>query len=179
MSHRTKPTLRILFCLSAVFQPLSLARGDAVREQLRREVGGYLITVFTSYPFRAGPVEVSVFVQDAVTRECVPEARVRVRLTARESGGSLEDAATTEASTNKLFHDAFFQLPESGWWDVEIAVGGPRGPAHVGFEVRADEAAPRWLELWPCYTWWVLVVALFALHQVLVRRRSLSGRRDA
>ena len=146
------------------------ADGGAVR--LREQAGDYEITVFTSpTPFRAGPVDVSVLVQDAATRESLPEARVTVRLTQRETGEILEYPATAEAATNKLFHAAVFELPEPGWWDVEVAVDGPHGPALPRFGVQADEPLPRWLELWPWFSWPALAVVLFCLHQVLTRRR--------
>jgi hypothetical protein len=139
--------------------------------RLRGRAGAYQVTVFTSpTPFRAGPVDVSVLVQDAATGECLPEARVTLHLTARGTGDVLEYPATAEAATNKLFHAAVFQLPEPGWWDVEVTVEGPQGPAVLRFEARADEPLPRWLELWPWFAWPALAVALFGLHQVLVRR---------
>jgi hypothetical protein len=96
---------------------------------------------------------------------------VAVRLTARGSGEVLEYPATAAASTNKLFHAAVFELPEPGWWDVEVAVEGPHGPALLRFGLQADEPPPRWLELWPWFTWPALAAALFGVHQVLVRRK--------
>jgi hypothetical protein len=147
------------------------ADGGAVR--LRERAGGYQITVFTSpTPFRAGPVDVSVLVQDAATGECVPEARVSLCLKAPEAGRVQEYPATTEAATNKLYRAAEFRLPESGLWDVAVAVEGPHGPALVRFGVQADDPLPRSLDLWPWFGWPALVVALFGIHQVLVRRKA-------
>ena len=144
---------------------------------MRQRAGGYQVAVFTApTPFRAGPVDVSVLVQDAATGECVPEARVSVRLTARGRGDVLEYPATAEAATNRLFHAAVFRLPEPGWWEVEVAVEGPHGPAVVRFEVEANEPPPRWLEFWPWFAWPAVVVALFGVHRVLVRRKSSPAR---
>jgi hypothetical protein len=141
--------------------------------RLREQAGAYQVTAFTApTPFRAGPVDVSVLVLDAATGEHVPEARVTVRLTARGTGDVREHPATAAAATNKLFHAAVFQLPEPGWWDVEVAVEGPHGPALLRFAVEADEPAPRWVELWPWFAWPALAVALFGLHRVLVRHRG-------
>jgi len=146
------------------------ARADGGAVRLRAQAGAYQVTVFTSpTPFRAGPVDISVLVLDAGTREYVPGARATVRLSLRGTEEVLEYPATAGAATNKLFHAAVFQLPEPGWWDVEIAVAGPHGPALLRFEIEADEPLPRWLELWPWFTWPALAVALFGLHQVLVR----------
>jgi hypothetical protein len=140
--------------------------------RLCERAGGYQIAVFTSpTPFRAGPVDVSVLVQDAATGECVPEARVTVCLKAAEAGHVLEYPATVEAATNKLFRAVEFRLPEAGWWDVAVAVEGPHGPALIRFGVQADEPLPRWLDLWPWFGWPALAVALFGVHRILVRRR--------
>ncbi len=56
-------------------------------------------------------------------------------------------------------------------WDVELDVDGPLGRARVSFEMVAGEPPPRWLEMWPWFTWPAVVVALFGIHQVLVRRK--------
>jgi len=143
--------------------------------RLYERAGNYQLAVFTvPTPFRAGPVDVSVLVQDAATGECMPQARVTLRLRSHESGPVLEYPATSGAASNKLFHAADFQLPEAGWWDVEVSIDGPHGPAHAQFQVQAGEAPPRWLDLWPWFGWPALAVALFGLHQVLVRKKRAS-----
>src|SRR5262249_8102949 len=135
---------------------------------------GYRITVFTEpTPFRAGPVDVSVLVQDARTGQPVKEARVTVRAALRgRPGEAAVHPATVEAATNKLFRAACFEVPEPGWWEIEVAVEGERGPAQVSFEVEAAEPLPRWLSLWPWLGWPVLAIVLFAVHQVLVWRQG-------
>ncbi len=171
MNHRIQPIIRVVLLSSLILHPSSLLRADGGAVRLHEKAGAYQITVFTApTPLRAGPVDVSVLVQDAAG-ECVPGARVSLRLTARESGEVLEYQATAEAATNKLLQAAVFELPEPGWWDVEVAVEGPQGPARLWFGVQADERLPRWLEWWPWFTWPAVAVALFGLHQVLVRRR--------
>lgn len=161
----------VLGVSSLILHPSSLVRADGGTVRLCQRAGSYQVAVFTSpTPFRAGPVDISVFVQDPVTGECRPEAQVTVRLTARGSGQTLEYPATSEAATNKLFHAAVFDLPEPGWWDVEVSVKGPQGPASIRFQLEAGEVLPRWLDLWPWYTWPALAVALFGLHQMLSRR---------
>jgi hypothetical protein len=168
MNHRIQPIIMLLLLSSLISHPSSLARADGGAVRLREKTGGYQLTVFTSpTPLRAGPVDVSVLVQDAATEEYVPDARVTLRLTARGTGGVLEYLATTEAATNKLLRATEFQLPEPGRWDVAVAVEGPHGPALVRFEVQADEPPPRWQELWPWFSWPALVVALFSVHRVL------------
>jgi hypothetical protein len=133
-------------------------------------------------------VDVSVLVQDADSGELVPGVRVTVRAILRVAGavgGSDQDGetlnapathtvthvATAEAATNKLYRAAVFELPESGWWDMEVIVEGQRGSAHVRFAVEAADSPPRWWALVPWVGWPAVAVALFSVHQVLVRRR--------
>jgi hypothetical protein len=172
MNQRLQPILMLALLSSLILGPSSPARGDGGALRLRQRAGGYELSVFTSpTPLRAGPVDISVLVQDASTRECLPEEQVNVCLKTSGAGRTLKCAATTEAATNRLFHAAVFELPEPGRWDVEIAVSGRHGPVLLRFGVEADGRAPRWRELWPWFTWPALVVALFSLHLVLVRRR--------
>jgi hypothetical protein len=145
------------------------ADGGTIR--LQKQAGPYRVTVFTSpTPLRAGLVDVSLLVQDVVTGEYVPQVWAILRLTARKTRTLLEYPATAEASTNKLYIAADFRLPESGWWDVAIAIEGPQGSASLQFEVQAENALPRWQELWPWFGWPALVVGIFMVHRALVRR---------
>ena len=147
-------------------------RADGGRMRLKQTSGPFAVTVFTTpEPLAVGPGDVSVLVQDAATGECVAQARVTLHLTARGSGQVLEYPATSGAASNKLFHEAVFELPEAGWWEVEVSVDGPHGPARARFEVEAGAAPPRWQELWPWFGWPAVAVALFGLHRALARRR--------
>jgi hypothetical protein len=173
MTWNPRALVQLTLVSSSLLSPCALLRADGGAVRLRERSGGYQIAVFTSpTPLCAGPVDVSVLVQDAATGECVPEARVTVHLRARGAAETREYTATTEAATNKLLHAAVFALPGPGWYDVEVAVDGPRGPALVRLVVQADEPPPRWLELWPWFGWPALAVALFGAHQVLARRRT-------
>jgi hypothetical protein len=150
------------------------ADGGTLR--LSERAGGYQVSVFTSpQPFRAGPVDVSVLVQDPETGEYVPDARVSVRLTQRLTKVAVETPATTEAATNKLYRAAPFELSTSGWWDVQVHIEGPHGAATVDFAVEADAPLPRWVDLLPWIAWPFVAIALFILHQTLVRRRAGTG----
>jgi len=151
-------------------------RGDGGTVRLRERKGPYEITVFTApTPFRAGPVDISVLVQEADSGAPVSEARVTVTLTARPGQHhGLRQQATTEAAMNKLLRAALFELPWAGWWEAEVTVAGGlgegRGEETVSFAVEAEEPLPHWVTLWPCLTWPALVVALFGLRRLVVRR---------
>ncbi len=172
----------LLLLTTFVAGPSSSLRADGGTLCALEKVGGYRVAVFTSpVPLRAGPVDVSVLVQDAATGEQVPEARVTVRLTPRSGDTwSVEGEATSEAATNKLFHAALLELPDAGRWEVEVSVDGPRGPAVVRCEVEAGEPLPRWREEWPWIGWPAFAILLFCAHQLLVRRRARArGERHA
>jgi hypothetical protein len=145
----------------------ALADGGSMRFSERS--CGYQITVFTApTPFRAGPVDISVLVQDASTGEPMLDARVTMRMT-KPGHAALEYSATREAATNKLFRAAQFDLPDPGRWDMQVQVEGSHGLAVVGGDVDAAAPLPRWQEL----GWWIgwpgLVIVLFGIHQALSR----------
>jgi hypothetical protein len=171
---RLRPSMIYALLVSSLIpHPSSLARADGGVPRLSERAGGYRVSVFTSpTPFRAGPVDVSVLVQDADSGELVPDVRVTVRTAPHgRPEAAVCHPATTEAATNKLYRAAVFELPEPGWWDLEVTVEGGRGAARVRFAVEAADPPPRWWALAPWVGWPALAVALFSLHQVLVRRR--------
>jgi hypothetical protein len=149
------------------------ARGDGGSVRLSATKGPYRITVFSApSPFRAGPVDISVLIQDATTGEPLPQAWVAVRMT-QEGQLGLEYPATREAATNKLLRAAQFEIPTPGRWELEIRVEGLQGAAVVSGEVEVAEPLPRWLEMWPWICWPALAIASFGMHQVMVRRKVL------
>jgi hypothetical protein len=148
------------------------ACGDGGTVRISERRGGLLITVFSApAPFRVGPVDISVLVQDALTGEPVPQTRVTVRMT-KPGELPLEYPATREAATNKLLHAAQFDLPRPGRWQLEVQVEDLCGLAVVGGEVEAAERLPQWRELWPWIGWPSLAIGLFGIHGALARRRS-------
>jgi hypothetical protein len=152
---------------------------DGGTVQLSRQQGEYRITVFTApAPLRAGPADVSVLVQHAGTGQAIPTARVTIRATPRgRQGDTIVCAATKEAATNKLFRAAVFELPEAGWWELDVVVEGEgREPTEVRFEVEAAERMPQWVTLWPWLAWPAAAIGLFGLHQLLARRGATMRR---
>ena len=144
------------------------ADGGAVRFSEVRD--GRRITVFTApTPLRAGPVDVSVLVQDAATGKPLLDVPVVV------SAWPIEQAdrrmgvpATTEAATNKLLRAASIDFSSAGQWHLEVSV---QGSTPVGFDVEVDAAPPAWLDM----AWWIgwpfAAIAFFAIHQCWTRSR--------
>src|SRR5437588_3181240 len=145
--------------------------GDGGTMRMSEKRGSFLITVFTAPAlFRAGPVDISVLVQDALTGEPVLQTRVTVRMS-KPGQLALEYPATREAATNKLLHAAQFDLPEPGLWHLEVQVEGVHGLATIDGDLEAAAPLPRWRELWLWISWPALAIALYGIHQVRCRRR--------
>jgi hypothetical protein len=159
---------------SFILHPSSFALADGGVPRLSERAGSYRVSVFTSpTPFRAGLVDVSVLVQDVDSGALVPDLLVTVSAAPRGRPGTfVSNSATAEAATNKLYRAAVFELPEPGWWEIEVAIEGGRGPVRVRFALEAADRAPAWWALAPWVSWPVLAVGLFSLHQVLVRRKT-------
>ncbi len=163
-----------LLSVSAVFLIPSLAVADGGALRLSEQKDGYRIAAFTTpTPLRAGPVDISVLVQDAATGEPNAEVEVSVKVQSYDNRcASLSQCATTQAATNKLYHAATFNLPEAGWYSVEVSIIGALGETQVRFDVEAAEPLPPGLTLLPWVGWPFLAISLFVLHQFFVRRRS-------
>ena len=139
-----------------------------------RDIGGYRIAVFAEpAPLRAGPVDISVMVQDAQTGKHLDDTTIQVRV---QSVGPVvvrrASPATEEAATNKLFKAAHLSLPFAGHWQVQVEVEGRYGKAEVTAEMVAGKALPRWQRLWAWFTWPAVPVGLFLLHQWLTARQQ-------
>ena len=157
-----------------------VAQADGGRVALVERRGGLQISVFTSpNPLRAGPVDISVLVQDAETKQPLGDAQVFVDLTLRENPERrIRAAATSAAATNKLMLSALVELPEPGWWDVEVLCRTDDAAAQVQFALEAGRPLPRWLAVWPWFSWPLGVVLLFGVHRWLVWRRQSDARRS-
>jgi len=163
-----------LLILATACRPVC-ADGGSLRFSAVR--GSYRISVFTApTPFRKGPVDISVLVQDRGTGELMASTRVTVRMT-KPGQPAIECLATAEAATNKLFRAAQFELPAPGRWEMQVQVEGPHGLAAIGGELEAAAALPRWHEMWGWIGWPAVAVALFGVHQALVRRKMRSPRK--
>ncbi len=164
-----RPLTALLVVLAA-----SSARGDGGTLRLSERAGPYRVSVFTSpEPLRVGPADVSVLVQDAGSGAPIADAVVRLTLSpADREGATLTSTATAEQAVNKLLRAAAVDLPAAGPWRIEVEVEGPGGPAHCGVAVMVAEPLPRWRQMWPWFTWPVVPIVLFVLHQL---RRPRGG----
>jgi hypothetical protein len=163
-----------LLAIWALLSCRSLAMADGGTVRLLEQKGDYQIAVFTEpTPLRAGLVDISVLIQQADTQSPISEVEVTIEARRRgDAGPTISHPATTEAATNKLFRAATFELPEAGWWDLEVSIDGPLGMTQARFDVEVAEPLPPYLAMWPWVCWPVLPILVFGAHQFLVRRRS-------
>jgi hypothetical protein len=159
-----------------VFVLPALAPADGGTIRLAQRCGNYQITVFTSpTPVRAGPVDISVLLQDASTGEPVSGAQVKITAAMRGSDTVISHMATTEAATNKLYYAAGLDLPEAGDYTVDVSVAGVREVSCIQFDLNVSEPLPQWLALWPWFGWPALVIALFFMNLWFTKRRGEAG----
>jgi hypothetical protein len=174
MTTCSRLVLSFVAVSSFLLPPSTFLRADGGAIRLSEKQGGYRITVFTTpTPVRAGPVDISVLVQDAATGEVEPDVRVAIRVTrSGHPDSAVHRPATKDEATNKLYYAAAFDLTKPGWYSVAVCLDGALGVAQVGFEAEAADPLPPWLTVWPWVGWPVLVILLFGMHQLLVRRAS-------
>jgi hypothetical protein len=177
MNQTMRLLIRLLLVSSLMLYPSCFLWADGGTIRLSERQGNYRITVFTAPTLvRAGPVDISVLVQDAATGEPVSGAQVVIKSARRGSPDmAVQHHATTEAATNKLLYAAVFELPEPGWYSLEVSLDGAQEHAQVHFDLEAAEPLPPWLAMAPWVGWPVLVIVLFGVHQLLVRRKSHSA----
>ena len=85
------------------------------------------------------------------------------------AGEALAVAATHAGAANKLFYEADVELPETGQWQVSIAVEGPDGGGNVSFEVQVSSPT--------AFNWtWIGGLGLAALTALWAARRFWDRR---
>jgi hypothetical protein len=154
-----------------IARSIAWADGGAVRFSERRN--DRLVTVFTSpTPLRAGPVDISVLLQDANSGTPVLGTAIVVHAWAvqRESQ-DISAPATSEAATNKLLRAAQLNFAEPGSWHVSVDVQGLSTAPPIGFDVEVARPLPPWLHLGVWIAWPLVPIGLFACHHWLDRRR--------
>ena len=146
------------------------ADGGTVR--LSEPCGSFRVTIFTSpTPLRAGPVDISLLVQDAESDRLAEEVRVWLEISPLDyPDWKLRLPAERAHGTNKLYHSAQFNLPAPGWWRIKAVIEGVHETVQTEFQVEAAEPLPRWAEMWPWIALPLAPIALFILHSRIVKK---------
>jgi len=157
----------------ALSQATAVADGGTVL--FRDETGRLAVTVFASpSPLSAGPVDISLLLQNQNGLEPVLDAEVSLLLRAESSGVEIRAHATREQARNKLLYAAPVTL-ESGKWLVEAAVlrNGERAEARGVIDVApTPEMAMSYLSY---IAFPLSMTAGFVFRERLIRRK-LKGR---
>jgi hypothetical protein len=163
---------RGLLLVPALLTFSSWAQADGGFVELHQEVGPFVVTVFSAPgALRAGPVDISVLVQDRASGQPVLDGEVFVRLS-RESGMTLVERATREGAQNKLLYSALINLPEAGQWELEVTITRGTETARVVGQVSAAAPTPFLFSYWRSLLLPPIVIAVFALNQWLRLRAS-------
>jgi hypothetical protein len=151
----------------------NVASADGGRIVLSEKQGNYQISAFAApIPLRAGPVDISVLLQDSETKRPVVDDRVFITLKVQNDAGEvLQAIASKEAVTNKLMRAALLDLPHGGIWNFEVNVTSDHDISKVQFDLEAGPPLPRWITAWPWFGWPAIVVSIFIVHRVLVSRK--------
>lgn len=160
---------------------LLLADGGITLGQIDRE--GLRVTVFAApVPIRAGPLDVTLLVQEISSNQPVTDAVVTCSL--QKSGPPSPSSlrlpawcsaivpgaripATLAHSRNKLLFGAYLPLTEPGRWELNIQV--TRGPTSFSSTLPLDAAAPQQ----QLSTWWPLIALVPAAILLYVWRTTL------
>jgi hypothetical protein len=156
----------------------------------RQTLNGLRVTVLASpMPLRAGPVDVSVLVQDG--EKAVLDAAVEIAW--RSAPNSPPDwlppccsmdsrteriPAVRAHSNNKFLYSAIVPVKSAGPSElvIDVSSGGREASLRCSVEVR--RALPPALAFWPWLLFPPVAIAGFALHQSLVRSRQAGSKTD-
>jgi len=159
--------LLLMFALLTLCTP---AHADGGLVVLHQETGPFIVTVFTApNPLRAGPVDISVLVQNPANDQPVLDGDVLVRLRS-EGGMTLKAQATREMAQNKLLYSALMTLPEAGRWEMAVTIKQGDQAASILGQVSAAAPRPFLLSYWRSLSLPPIFVGLFVLNQWLKRR---------
>jgi hypothetical protein len=120
-----------------------------------------------------GETDFTVCVQDIDTGSMVADAEVIVTARHEVSGSVITRNASSAEATNKLLRSALLNLQPAGDWQVAVDVTSLDGERHsVGFKMATRASTPAWFDTTLWVGWPAVPIALFSVHQLLVRKRA-------
>jgi hypothetical protein len=163
--------LALSFLILHSVSAIAYADGGTVCTSER--IGPYQVTVFTSpTPLRAGPVDISVLVQDVKTGAVVEDAPISIRV----SHGAAQARIlypSRQAANNQLYQAAQVELTP-GTWSIDVLVAGERSGA--GCIMYVADPLPRWIEMGFWLALPVVPIVLFILGHRAERKRAAAQR---
>ncbi|MDP7029856.1 MAG: hypothetical protein QF733_06520 [Phycisphaerales bacterium] len=148
------------------------ACGDSGLVRLSQPAPPWRVTVMTDpTPLRAGPIDVSVLLQEQEHGATVLDAEVTLEL-AGPDGLLITTRASRDQADNRLLYAAKFTLPASGAWDVTTSIARGQIHSEVDWAFTAMDPAPPFASAWPWLLPAPLGIGLFACNRALRRTRS-------
>jgi hypothetical protein len=167
---------------------MSLADGGAI--QFQGDAGSFHVTVFTLPPIlSAGPVDVTVLIQDRMRLNPLLDARVTLDLRA-ETGTTMKKPAWSPPACalnmpssltdiparlnhgeNRLLYGALVQVPSSGTWKLKINIQRDAETESVSALLKVNPAVSPPLAYWQLFMLPPLGVIGFVLNRTARHRR--------
>jgi hypothetical protein len=165
--------IAMLFIAVASDAAIPRAQAHGAVAQFTREAGPFVVTVFTTpSPLQAGPVDISLLIQSRENQQPVLDCVALIQLR-KDDATTVHSEATHEAAENKLLYQAQVKVPESGVWQLEVAITHESDSVEVGGAITVASSSPVVLAYWRSLALPPLLISLFALNQLL-KRRSLN-----
>jgi hypothetical protein len=190
--HRLTNDMRtaLVFGLILFLARMSLADGGAI--QFQGDAGSFHVTVFTLPPIlSAGPVDVTVLIQDRMKLNPLLDARVTLDLRA-EAGNTLKKQAwsppacalnTSPSLTdiparlnhgeNRLLYGVLVQVPSSGTWKLKINIQRDAETESVSTLLKVNPPVSPPLAYWQLFMLPPLGVLGFVLNRTARHRRRV------
>ena len=133
------PYLSLTLALVLISTPT--ARADGGHIALHASAGAYSITLFTApEPLVAGPIDLSLLVEDATTGQVLGDAAAEATLATPNDPQPLHFSLTRAAASNKLLLAALPRLPRPGAYTLILHVTSP-GASSASFTTVLPVAA--------------------------------------
>jgi hypothetical protein len=155
----------LIFCVILFLARMSRADGGAI--QFQDDAGPFHVTVFTLPPIlSAGPVDVTVLVQDRSKLGPLLDASVTLDLIAQDDGALGKDAWSPPACSlnksapligipaklnhgeNRLLYGALLQIPNSGVWQLKINIQRDNERESIGTLLKVNPPPSPPLAYW-------------------------------
>lgn len=181
--------MKIWCVMAGLWISLAACFADGGVVLARQVVNGLDLTVFASpVPLRAGPVDVSVLVQDPESGRAILDAKVAVAWSSTSSDSpdwmppccAMDDGrtaipATRGHSQNQFLYSAIIPIRNAGSSElvVQLEAGGEK--ALFSCDVKVQPPQPPVQAYWPFLALPPFAVAGFALHQRLSQKQNRRG----
>src|SRR6266850_4735786 len=160
--------LVVFISLSPLVQ---IARADGGIVIFQRASPPFTITLFsTEMPFKPGPADLSVLLEQPDGHSPILDAQVFIELE-HEAGMIIRAEATRSQARNKLLYCSLINLPAAGHWKIKLHVR--RGDDNAELLSDLVVAAPQTVLLshWELIAVPPIIIGLFITNQCLRRKR--------